>query len=409
MIFGFTENNKTIICGHTENKNRFETFKEEFSSKMDNAQEMDFLTQLRNYNIFEEPLFVITHNNKEEQDNFVKENNILVKHMFDCEELQKTMVRKFEEIQTRDRNNKIREEAFKNGEIPKNTIGDLYFKDGIDPFDKRSDEKKEEDAQKLAERNEKILTDISLGMNKIPILTNLDKEDRDAQDMSHLRVEKMKKEMENFDEDEDIVDPKELAAVMEYEAKYRSAKTDEDRQKLKDELNSKLSEKTIRAREEKEKEISEARRSVEIEQSEKILTEAKEKYQNGNEDYESNSALDRDIFIKVEDLSDAFKLLVGMVNKDIEEVKVYDLPLTSIFDQDKFTLSSEGVIFEKGKKSIIGFENVEKLSVTNFEGMKSNLFKVIDKDKDAMVIYCDNTLDEDDKPKQIASIVRLSF
>lgn len=407
MIFGFTENNKTIICGHTENKNRFETFKEEFSSKMDNAEEMDFLTQIKNYNIFGESLFVITHNNKEEQDNFVKENNILIKHKFDCEELQKTMVRKFEEIQTRDRNNKIREDAFKNGVIPKNTIGDLYFKDGIDPFDKRSDEKKEEDAQKLAERNEKILTDISLGMNKIPILTNLDKEDRDAQDMSHLRIEKMKKEMEDFDAEEDIVDPKELVAVMEYEAKYRSAKTDEDKQKLKEELNSKLSEKTIKAREEKEKEIADSRRSVEIEQFGKLLEDAKEKHK--NDEHESNSALDRDIFIKVEDLSDKFKLLVGMVNKDIEEVKVVDLPLTSIFDQDKFTLVSEGVIFEKGKKSLVGFENVEKLSETNFEGMKSNLFKVIDKDKDVMVLYCDNTLDDDDKPKQIASIVRLSF
>lgn len=414
MIFGFVEGNDTIICGHTENKNKFESFKEiDFSSDPNvlDADDMDFLTQARdkNYKNFSEVLFVVSHKSKYEQSNFIANHNIEIYSIFDCEEMQEKMVRNFEEIKRRDENNRIRKEAFEKGEIPKNTIGDLYYKDGIDPYDKRTDEQKEKDAEKLKERNEKILKDIADGTNKIPILTNLDKEDRDAQDMSHLRREKLQKMMEDFDEENDMVDVNELRAVMEYEQKVFKAKTQEEKDELKEELYSKLSEKTIKAREEKEKEISDSQKEVKKQRDMDFLEKEKEKYKNGEVNSDTK-AIDRDIFIDIDsdEISETMKKIIGLVNQKCETIKVVDLPLTSIVE-NKISLPSNGFIFEKEKHSLVHVENLEHISTIEVFGMKSNNYKIVDNTKDVMVLYCDNSFDENNNPKQTPCLVRLKL
>lgn len=408
MLFGYVDGNQTYICGDNENMNKFIKFKEKnheghsFVESVDIPDEFEYLTN-ETLCLFEEELVRINHKNNKDQEQFIDYYKVKILHPYDCQTEQQHMVIRYEDIKERDRNNKIRLDAFAKGEMPKNTLMDELYPDGIDPHDTRTDEEKEKALEQRKQIEKVILDKIAKGENTVPLVTNLDKEDRDAKDMSHIRREQNEDMMEDFDPEEDMVDPDELAAVMRYQEevlqlKAKGGYSKEEKEKmmkdLLDDLNSKLSDKTIKDREEKAKEIAAARKATENDQFTKELEEAKEKYKNG--EHESTASLDREITMDVND--PIFNIDItktsNMVNKKITNLPVEDLPLTAIQDR-KVTLPSGKTPFEIDKVTAVAWQNLKSISRTSTFGMTSITFEIIDDTKDCYVLYCDNRKDKD--------------
>lgn len=412
MLFGYKNGLTTYVVGH-ENMSKFLSFKSKNfggNKHVENAEETDPFEHLTDdtLSMFKETILRVNHKSEKDQNSFISEYNINIIHPYDCETEQQMMIMNYEDIKERDRLNQMRLDAFKNGEMPKTTINDLYFSDKEDIYDKRTDEEKEKDAKDKESIDNQILEKIRKGENKVPLVTNLDKEDREAKDMSHLRREQNEDLMEDFDPDEDMIDPDELAAVMEYQEKVIHARTEEEKQKLKDELYSKLSEKTISDREEHEREVAASQKAVENEQFRKILDEELENYKNGI--HKSNATLDMGHTISVDSdiLSDDIKNVIPLINSNVEKISIIDLPLSSV-NNGKITLPTGKVIFETGKKTIVAWQNLKSISRTSVMDITSVLYDIINDKDDCYVLYCDNTLDENNVVKGVPMLVRLQL
>lgn len=410
MLFGFTDDLTTYVCGH-ENMTKFIAFKNRNHSGKESVvtvEETDPFEHLMDdtLKLFKETILRVTHSSKQNQEKFISENDIKILHPFDCQTEQELMVFNYEDIKERDAMNAMRLEAFSKGEMPKTTIADLYFSDKEDIYDKRTDEEKETDAAEKERVEKEILARISKGENTVPLTTNVDKEDREAKDMSHLRREQNDDLMDDFDPEEDIVDPEELKAVMEYQEKVLHARTQEEKDKLKEELNSKLSEKTILAREGYELEVAKSQKAVENAEFSKILKDEAENYKNGI--HKSNTALDREIKISIDSdlLNSDIKNNISLINNSIDEVNLIDLPLSSI-NNGYINLPSGRVPFEIGEKSIVAWQNLKSVSRTSVINMTSINFNIVNELEDCYVLYCDNTLDENNKIKGIPFILRI--
>ena len=410
MLFGFKDGLTTYVCGDDEDKNLFLSFRSrnhEGHSFVETARVTDldehfFDQTLRS---FSEELVVVEHTNESDQNEFFNKMSIKNLILVDAKYEFNLMNEKYEYILERDENNRIRAEAFARGEMPKNTIGDII---GHDPYDKRTDEEKEKDKLEREERDKDILAKIAAGENHVPILTNVNKADRDAKDLSHIRREQLEDMMEDYDEEEDLVDPEELKAVMDYNEKVIHAKTDEEKEKLKAELNSKLSAKTIALREKSAADVAAAQKANENELFTDILNKAKEEHLNG--EHKSGEAMDREITIPAYSsvLSSDIHRNISLINASVTDVKIIDLPLTSI-DNNVISLPSGKAPFEIDEKTIVAWQNLKLVSRTSVLGITSTKLSIINSDEDCYVLYCDNTVDDTKTVKAEPVLVRIKL
>lgn len=412
MLFGFKDNLTTYICGH-ENMGKFILFKKrnhEGNKHVETAEETDPFEHLMDetLRLFKETVLRVTHSDEDGQNTFISEHNIKILHPYDCQTEQEMMIFNAEELKERDRLNQMRLDAFNNGEMPKTSINDLYFSDKEDIYDTRTDEEKEAALAEKERSDQEILARIAKGENTVPLITNVDKEDREAKDMSHLRREQNEDLMEDYDPEEDLVDPEELAAVMEYQEKVLRARTEEEKAELKEILNSKLSAKTIAAREEHDKEVAAAQKAVENKEFDKILEEEIENYKNGI--HKSNNSLNREITMDVDssEFNSDIKNNIGLIDSNLERVSILDLPLSSV-NNGTINLPSGKVPFEIGEKSIVAWQNLKSISRTSFMNMTSINYDIIDNTKDCYVLYCDNTMEDDNKVISKPILLRLQL
>lgn len=410
MLFGITDGLTSYVCGAIDDMNEFLFFKQKNheghsfvrEARITEIDEHFFDPTLRR---FKEEIVVIEHDSEQDQLEFFK--NIPVKKLtlIDATYEHNRMLELYQIDLEREENNRIRAEAFAKGEMPRNTIGDLI---GEDKFDKRTDEEKAEDAKNKENTESEILSRIANGESTIPILTNVNKEDRDAQDMSNLRREQLDDLMDDYDEEEDLVDPEELKAVMKYNEKVIHAKTDEEKAQLEEELNKNLSEKTIAARSKQKAEVAAAQKANENELFTEKLEKAKEEYKNG--EHKSTEVLDREITIPAlssELIADIINNIL-LINQSATTVKISDLPLSAI-DNGNITLPSGKAPFEIGHKTIVAWQNLKSVTRTSAFGLTSIKFNIVDPEKDCYILYCDNTIDEGNVIKAEPLLVRIKL
>lgn len=411
-MFGFVieKTNNLVVVSDRKNHDNFLAWKEiiEKDSSV-NSEYMDFFEKLQHkyYSKFPENLLIISFSNEKSLKEFSKEHKIEIMHLYDCYDTFVEVTEERERIKERDENNRIRKEAYEKGEVPKTTIGNMYYSDGYDPFDKRSKEEQQKGREKTLQSQKKIAERYLAGEIKAPLLTNVDKEFRDAKDMSHLSGIYDG----DFGYESDYVPSfEEFADIMVYNDKVSRMRDKEEIEKLKKELYTKLSKETIEEMEKREAYIEMHKKENLYKKNKEILESAKKMYKN-KEVSKDAEHLDIGEVMSIEDFAhktgqeDAVKKIYG----GIKEVKIFEMPLSAI-NGNMIIQCAEGTAYDIDRTSIIGnCENLKLIQTIKNNHSQCAIFEIVDKTKDCYVVFCDNRLINDNHLKQEAYAVRYSL